>query len=305
MHQSHNIAWNALSSNLVFVKDNRSVTPHRTDLCPLGLPTQAKALSHFARTLESAIIEFSTTERAKYPKAFPLPDDAVLIPDDILTRYCDIPFSSITRENQQLKEWLAQAQDRDSSLHYSTSQGDFADVVKVLLAENEMETLLMLARHPKVPLQDLHYLSWGHSFGWNHICHWALPSYIFFNVLLPKPELLENDKYRSLRSYPYAIRMATGSGDYDAQAYPHRAFFWGSFHRDKPVEESDPLSDPEKLHEYLKMCFRLLYRYDMLAKECGLKVDWEGEIATAVQWLWDVKTRSLEGPDGHWMTRFG
>ncbi|KAJ7066432.1 hypothetical protein C8F01DRAFT_1123228 [Mycena amicta] len=225
MHQAHNISWASLSSNLVFIDENRRITPHRTDLFPRELPTQSKSLNHFANTLASTIREFSATERAKYPAKFSAPTEGPVFSDALLSQYCDLYFSSVTVENQRLENWLERAvyyHDRDGhrdgqphSPSYSTSQGDLADVVKVLLAENELETLLMLANHPRIPLQNLHSLSWGHSFGWNHQRDWALQSYIFFNVLLSKPELLENGRYKTMAGYKNTILHVTGSGDYD------------------------------------------------------------------------------------------
>jgi hypothetical protein len=76
MHQSHNIAWESLLSNLVIIRENPAVTPRRTDLFPRNLPSQAKSLTHFARTLATAIKTFSETERTKYVS----PADAALYP---------------------------------------------------------------------------------------------------------------------------------------------------------------------------------------------------------------------------------
>ncbi|KAJ7066435.1 hypothetical protein C8F01DRAFT_1019723, partial [Mycena amicta] len=296
MHQAHNISWASLSSNLVFINENRRITPHRTDLFPRELPTQGKSLNHFANTLASTIREFSATERAKYPAKFSAPTEGLVFSDALLSQYGDLPHysNSVTVNNQRLENWLERAVYYDDgqshSPSYSNSQGDLADVVKILLAENELETLLMLANHPRIPLQNLHSLGWGHSFGWNHQRDWALQSYIFFNVLLSKPELLENGRYKTMAGYKNTILHVTGSGDYDAQAYPHREFFWGSNLKTSrnvfvPVDELDPLADPEKLHEYLKMCFRLLYQYDVLAQESGVRVHWGSEIAGTVSSL--------------------
>nr|GAT43662.1 predicted protein [Mycena chlorophos] len=308
MHQAHNVAWESLSSNLVFVKDNRRVNPHRTDLFAKADAPRGQ-LSHFARTLQSTILEFSATERAKYPSKdeFPAPSEGKVFSDAILSEYCDLSYSSVTKKTQPLENWLGRAhrQGGAAAPSYSTSHGDLADVVKVLLAENQTETLMMLANHPGVPLKDLHHLSWGHSFGWSHASDWALTAYIIFNILLSKPELLENGRYKETQSYTRTLRFLTFSADYDAQAYCHREFLLGT--KNEVVSDKDkldPFADLEKLDKYLKMCFHVLYQYDMLARECGISLDWEGHIAVTVNQLWGFKTQYLEDPQDNWITRF-
>ncbi|KAJ7456572.1 hypothetical protein FB451DRAFT_608884 [Mycena latifolia] len=300
MHQTHNIAWTSLSSNLTFISENKAITPRRTDLFPRCLASQASSLNHFTRTVATTIRKFSDTERAKFPAHYNAPSSGPLFSAELLGRYCDLPFPSVTAKNQLLENWIERA---GPTPEYSTRHGDLADVVKVLIAENEMDQLLMLAQHPRVPLANLHYLSWGHSFGWDHVAQWALEPYIFFNVLLSKPELLADGRYKSMSSYKHVVGMVTGSGDYDAQSFPHREFFWGSLDKWAHIDTLDPLGDTNQLHEYLKMCFQLLYRYDTLARECGLKVDWEGIVARTINYMWKVKVEYIE-VKGDWITRF-
>ncbi|KAF7340035.1 hypothetical protein MVEN_01921500 [Mycena venus] len=304
MHQSHNIAWDSLTTNLTFISENPAITPRRTDLFPRGLSSQANSLNHFARTIATTIRTFSDTERAKYPAHYEAPLQGKLFPDDILSRYCDLPFASVTPKSQLIENWIERAGSNPPS--YGTGQGDLADVVKVLLAENQLDRLLMLAQHPQVPLHELHWLSWGHSFGWDHTMQWALEAYIFFNVLLSKPELHVDGRYKSMSSYQSVVRKLTYSTDYDAQTFPHRDFFFGALDHTGPVDKAaDPLADPNKLQEYLKMCFRLLYRYDMLAQECGVvRLDWEGNVAFTVGCLWKAKTDYVETGKDSWVTRF-
>ncbi|KAJ7462804.1 hypothetical protein B0H11DRAFT_97919 [Mycena galericulata] len=302
MHQTHNIAWDNLSSNLIFIQENPATTPRRTDLFPRqSVASQANSLSHFARTVESTIRRFSDTERTKFPAQYDAPLTGPVFSIRILARYSCLNYPSVNAKNQLIESWIARA---GPEMTYTTSQGDLADVVKVLLAENEMDQLLMLAQHPSVPLAQLHFLSWGHSFGWNHAMHWALDAYIFFNVLLSKPELHKNGRYKSMQSYKQVVSMLVGSGDYDAQSFPHREFFWGGLESYVPIDDFDPLGDANKLHEYLKTCFRLLYQYDMLARECGVRLDWEGSIAQAVQRMWKLKVDYIEDEEAGWTTRF-
>jgi hypothetical protein len=105
-----------------------------------------------------------------------------------------------------------------------------------------------------------------------------------------------------MQSYKY---MLINSTDYDARTFPHCKFFFGVI--DSGGNRSaDPLADFNKLHEHLKMCFQLLYRYDMLARECGADLDWESEVALAVGWMWKVKTRweYIENGKNVGVTRF-
>ncbi|KAJ7864499.1 hypothetical protein B0H14DRAFT_2736437, partial [Mycena olivaceomarginata] len=217
MHQSHNIAWDSLTANLTFIAENPAVTPRRTDFFPRGLPSQANSLNHFARTVATTIRTFSDTERAKYPTKFDAPVEGKLFPDSILKRYSSIRYS-FTPETQSIGHWVEWAGPTPSF-----GYGDvvnLADVVKVLLAENQLDQLLMLAHHPSIPLDDLRRLSWGHGFGWEHV----IEAYIFFNVLLSKPELHADGRYKSMQSYKY---MLINSTDYDARTFPHCKFFFG------------------------------------------------------------------------------
>ncbi|KAJ7042675.1 hypothetical protein C8F04DRAFT_85967 [Mycena alexandri] len=302
MHQAHNIAWDSLTAHLIFISENPAVTPRRTGFFPRGLPTQAKSLNHFARTIATTVREFSDTERAKYPPRYDAPLHGQLFSDTILSRYSDLRFPSVTAKNQLIENWIERA---GSPPSYSSSQGDsVADVVKVLITENQMDQLLMLAQHPRVPLIELHWLSWGHSFGWNCLMDYALEAYIFFNVLLSKPELHADGRYKLMTDYRRVCRRSTFSSDYDAQTFPHREFFWGSMERAVGEEEFDTLGDSNKLHEYLKMCFGLLYRYDMLVRECGRTVDWEECVAYTVEYLWNTKVDRVQDEKGGTVTRF-
>ncbi|KAJ6574639.1 hypothetical protein B0H19DRAFT_1254318 [Mycena capillaripes] len=300
MHQAHNIAWDSLTSNLTFIFENSKLTPRKTDLFPRRLQSQANSLSHFARTVATTIRTFSDTERAKYPAHYDAPLHGQLFSNTILSRYQNLSYPSVTPKNQLIENWIERAGLKPS---YSTSQADLADVVKVLLAENQLDTLLMLAQHPRVPLADLHWLSWGHSFGWDHVMLWALEAYIFFNVLLSKPELHADGRYKSMTSYQHVIGKLTMSMDFDAQSYPHREFFCGALEGRVP-DGFDPLGDINKLQEYLKMCFRLLYQYDMLARECGQSLDWEGNVVHIISYMWTVKTEYVEDGKDNWISRF-
>ncbi|KAJ7630531.1 hypothetical protein FB45DRAFT_915797 [Roridomyces roridus] len=318
MHQSHNIAWDSLSSHLVFIYENRAVTPHRTDLFPRRLPSQGKSLNHFARTLASTIRAFSATERTKYPVHYDAPLTGPVFSDEILSRYstvgsryANLGDSLVTAQNQNIEHWIDRA-GADSTYKHKYP-GDLADIIKILLAEGAMDSLLMLAQHPKIPIDELYSIGWGHSFGWDHVMMWALDAYILFNVILAKPELHDGGRYRTMESYKRVVRNLIAWMDYDAQAFPHRQFLCGSrmgyvgeiesLHPvAEKIEDLEPLADGEKLHEYLKTCFRLLYQFDTVAKECGIELDWEGSIVQST--MWELETSFTEGEEGQWIGRF-
>jgi hypothetical protein len=158
----------------------------------------------------------------------------------------------------------------------------------------------MLAHHPRISLHNLHRIREG---GWEHVMQCALDAYILFNVLLSKPELHADGRYKSMRSYTYTLSRLTDSMDciYDAETFPHREFLFGALDNAGNVERADPLADFNKLHEYLKTCFRLLYRYDVLARECGVGVDWETNVVYAVGWM---KAEYIENGRDAWIMRF-
>src|SRR5271155_4266719 len=170
MHQDHNIPWNTLSSHFKF-RDNHQVTPHRTDLWPLQKPTQAKDFTYFAKALTKTIEEFAATEREKYPPTFPTPSEGNVFSDDLLKRYPNSYPSSpfyhadlLDVDNQRIERWIARARPADDASGSTLAYGyqlDLADVVKVLIAENEMETLLMFANHPQIPINGLWNMGWG------------------------------------------------------------------------------------------------------------------------------------------------
>jgi hypothetical protein len=274
MHQEHNIPWNLLAANLTFVRDSAS---HRTDLFPRGRVTQGKELGHFARVLASTISTFSETERAKYPASFDAPLSGKLFSDELRDRY---PYY-LNGENQLLEHWTSRAKRKGSEYSYSTSQGDLADAVK----DNAISPLLMLAHHPQIPLGQLDYLSWGHHFGFSRVAEAALRAYLFFNVQAAA-DTLRGGQYMEMRSYHDILLDLTCTMDYDAQQLPHKAFL-------RPYLRNSTLGvhdDYDGLREYLKMLFSLLYRYDMVARECGVDPKWEEQIVCWVGSMWSVRT---------------
>ncbi|KAH7912683.1 hypothetical protein BJ138DRAFT_1147828 [Hygrophoropsis aurantiaca] len=280
MHQDHNIPWNTLAAQLVFIRDNKHITPRRTDLFVSKKATQPNVFNHFAKCLAKTISSFSYTERAKFPVAFDPLLSGKLFSDNFRDRHPEY----LNRRNQLIQTWIAAA-----AVHpeygpaYCTRDGDLADVVKILLHENELSTLIMLAQHPQIPLHHLHNLSWGHHFGFSRIGEAALAEYIFFNVVVAKG-LVEGGEYKEMDVFRRNLRDIAGFMDHDAQTLPYRTFF-GDIDPWNPSAADAPMNFP-RLHEHLKLCFSFLYRYDMILKEYGVLFDWEGEIMGLLRYWW-------------------
>jgi hypothetical protein len=125
-------------------------------------------------------------------------------------------------------------------------------------------------------------------------------------VVADKPELCEKEAYKELASYQYLGRHLTNCCDGDAQTLPHRAFLAVPLetkaHWNGDEQFIDAFSDLKKLKEYLKDCFALLYRYEMLLLECGLTPKWDEEVADALWRLFNVRTELSEKEDGEGYT---
>ncbi|KAJ2921107.1 hypothetical protein H1R20_g15984, partial [Candolleomyces eurysporus] len=51
------------------------------------------------------------------------------------------------------------------------------------------------------------------------------------------------------------------------------------------------------LDEYLKLNFALLYKYDMVLRECGMEPEWEREIVGLMGYL----VKGLKAEHGRWI----
>lgn len=302
MHQEHNIPWNTLAANLSYIHQNPRFTPRRTDLFSRNRPTQGPELNHFVRKLANTIQTFSETERNKFPAPRQLKSECSsfgkLFQDDLRDRYSGF----LNSDNQLIENWISRARTNNGGYSYSTSQGDLADVVKILISENVLQPLLMLAHHEQIPLPHLHHLSWGHHFGFSRIAESALVAYIFFNVVAAA-ELLGNGKYTEMMSYSSVVSLVTASMDYDGQQLPHRSFFQSC--RREPAQSPSVHDDLSRLREYLKTLFRMLYHYDMVVRECGKDPKWEEEIIMWIKWLWSIPTQTDYDPvEERYTTKF-
>jgi hypothetical protein len=279
MHQEHNIPWNTLASHFQFIHDNRHYTPRtNTGIFTRNLPQQTSHLQHFVRTFSNAIDTFARTERAKYPTSFPAPISGQVFTDDLRNKYPDF----LNESNQRIENWISCARLYNS---YSTSQGSLADVVKILIHENQLSTLLMLAQHPDIPLHQLCHLSWGHHFGFSRIMESSLQAYIFFN-LATAMGILEDGRYKELDCYPRLVGYLNDSMDYDGQQVPHRKFF-DQYRAPGGEQGKSPAvhQDLPRLKQYMKDLFAMIYRFDVVMKECGLDPKWDYEIPGALDMI--------------------
>ncbi|KAJ2928076.1 hypothetical protein H1R20_g9011, partial [Candolleomyces eurysporus] len=144
----------------------------------------------------------------------------------------------------------------------------------------------------------------------------ALRAYILLNLIFAVSsesdkahnELMVKGGYKDIGSYKGMIRGEMWSMDYPAQQVPHKRFWEGC--RDIEVaslsssssshgssystksggrlgEDFVPLMhlDMHHLDEYLKLNFALLYKYDMVLRECGMEPEWEREIVGLMGYL--------------------
>lgn len=276
MHQEHNIPWNKLASNFKFVHDNPEFTPQSAGFFVRNLPSQGKDLNHFTRVLTNTITNFAQTERKKYATSFDVPHSGLLFADELRDRYPHY----LNGRNQRIQTWIDEAR-RDGSYIYDTGHGHLADVVKILINENEMPSLLMLAQHPQIPLSNLLHLSWGHHFGFSRVAESALDAYLLLN-LIAATGTLQSGEYLESVKFSHMVRDLTLSMDHPAQQLPHIAYL-DTLNKDARTSLPEIHSEIPRLHEYLKTLFSLLYRYDMVLRECGVDSNWEMEILTCFQ----------------------
>ena len=280
MHQEHNLPWNTVASHLEFVYDNPHRTPRKTGLFAKRVPsaTQENDMNYFSRNLISTISRFSHTERGKYPTQTytTLPMSGDLFPDEMCEKYPDY----LNKDNQKIENWIGRVSRDDQSvpprLYYDTRHANLAEAVKILISDNHLAPLLMLAQHPLIPLHSLRYLSWGHHFGFSRVMEAALRAYLFFNVHAAVGSL-NNGDYMHSQEYPSMLYELTRDFDYPAQQLPHRKFFGqgGAVEVHLPPVHGDHAA----LREYIKILFELLYRYDVVVRECGVDPEWESYIA--------------------------
>ena len=275
MHQSHNIPWHLITANLEFKENDRRFTPPRTGLASKNNPNASQELKHFTRKFAQAIRSFSDTERAKYPDQ-KLLDEGNVFSDELKTKYPEYLNSS----NQKIQYWI-QCAERGSERGGFGWSGNLSEVVKILLYENELSTLIMMAHHPNIPIARLHRLSWDHDAGFCRIMETALRAYLFFNAA-EATNTLANGEYTHGNEYQMLFMDEGMLSGYPHQQVPHHHFLRSCGVYDGTIPQYRDIhvhKDIGLLKEYLKTLFALLYRYDLLMRECGIEPSWELEIS--------------------------
>ncbi|KAF9435446.1 hypothetical protein BGZ76_006288 [Entomortierella beljakovae] len=273
-----------------------------SDIFPLDKPTEANELQYFSDSIIKTIKEFATTERTKYPETFHMEEFGNLFSDELLdgqeAERISMGYDScnLRKEIQSVDYWVNAAKSCSEqnpeyykSPIYTTGDMDLASAVKYLIMKNEMAPLLMMSQYNTTPLKCLYNIHWGHSFGWSRLAEYALAAYIYFNILGEFPELCKDSKYKDLNQYIILTNHLTSPCDGDTQIMLHLPFILpppeerANIHWWREADISrDIFSDFSRLKDYLKACFEVLYRSEMLARECGIEIRWDEEIASAL-----------------------
>lgn len=184
------------------------------------------------------------------------------------------------------------------------------------LCDEEIETLLRMANHPKIPLTTIKKSGHYYAAGINSIVKSCLQAYITLNILVamkeagsdidtevpwdsarPQPEnFVVKKKYMLCRSYSKMVDDCTASWDSTGCTGVHAEFLRGGGLRvhpplDQRQADIDVLADGEKLVEYLKGLWRILVVYDLLIKEIsddGEGEDWEEEVVRVMSAIFGV-----------------
>jgi len=283
MHQSHNIPWHLITPNFEFKENDKSFTPPFTGLLPKDNPNTLQEIKHFIRKFAQAIRTFSDTERAKYPDQ-KLQSEGDVFSDELKKKYPEY----LNDTNQRIEYWIKSMHREPGVYYHSTENEDLADVIKILLYENELPILIMIAHHPNIPIARLREIGYYNT-GISRVMDSALRAYLYLNVA-EATNTLTNGKYTHSLEYGYMLTEVATMNYQSAQEIPHHQFLrscgvydqgfigikgkeW-EWARDLYVHKDFGL-----LKEYLKTLFALLYRYDLLLRECGIEPRWELEIA--------------------------
>ncbi|KAG9322629.1 hypothetical protein KVV02_002332 [Mortierella alpina] len=133
-------------------------------------------------------------------------------------RYRYFTRACLNDTNQKLEHWISRMKNPDETLLHGIIQApcyvgvdrDLATVLKILIAENEMQPVLELASHPSVPLETL-YEPDRPNCGWNQLAKYTLQVYVYINILAEFPEYCQGRYYLNLRSFQGVMDKALRS----------------------------------------------------------------------------------------------
>ncbi|CAO3572977.1 unnamed protein product [Mortierella alpina] len=304
MHQDHNIPWRTLASYFAVMADPRPRfpdAPQPLDFRPLERPDRGKMFTHFSKTLINTIHEFADTERGKYPAKFRVRSKGDVFSSEVIqkcSRYCfHASKLCLNDTNQKLEHWISRAEHEGETPphgitkapYYREGDLDLATALKVLVIENEMLSVLELASHPLVPVETLYQPSRPNC-GWNQLAKYTLQVYIYINILAEFPEYCQGRNYHSLPGFRGVMNKAINH--YQPEELFHYSYLgaldeegvWKPLEfRSHNYEAIDLFGDMKRLKEYLKTLFALLYRTEVMARECGKVILWNELVATALE----------------------
>jgi hypothetical protein len=226
---------------------------------------------------------------------------------DMPPEYKFVGYGNWIQAGEIIKILMMEASSAPPALSAETAKGDAADGES--LKVEAMETLLLMASHPRMKILELKNMHHGHHFGVSRVAEEAIKVYIYLNLIIAmrdggsdvcdsgdtaegENEGKQKRKFMGCESYEGMLRNVAGSYDGDAQTLVHRVFFLGG-----PAESywwgqtssRDVLGDLEVLREYLKGIWRVMVIYDVIIREAGGDPTWEKECEWAFNAMFGVR----------------
>jgi hypothetical protein len=148
-----------------------------------------------------------------------------------------------------------------------------------------MDTLLMLANHPNIPLRTLFpYSHWAHEqTRLFKMMETTVSAYLFFDITSATGDH-DNGNWRRMAWDMNQVYTPRPDWDWPAGEITH-CQSWNAaaaFDYASTAASDDHHPDYEILHKDLKRDFELMYRWDMLMREMGKKSPWQAEIVRIV-----------------------
>ncbi|KAH6883651.1 hypothetical protein BKA70DRAFT_1125868 [Coprinopsis sp. MPI-PUGE-AT-0042] len=291
MHQSHNIPWSIFAEHTKFEAHQPAFPQRPPQLVARGRTGQAKALNYFVRTFVSTLEEFSKTERSKYRPSseYRFPTTGDIFSDEVRAKHSQ----NLNDWNQKIENWIEARRHnpthgvgpRFDGYYYDWNDNDLVRVIPSLVAQNNMDPLLMLANHPDVPIHTLfRYRPFGHELtNLSRVVAPALSSYLLFNILYATGDL-DNGNWKRMRWFELSS-FPVPDWDLPAEHISHQQFL--SLSKAAPTKAGEVVEDLQRpdyqvLHDDLKREFALLYRYDMFLREMGVESPWQDEIMNII-----------------------
>ncbi|KAH6665400.1 hypothetical protein B0J14DRAFT_231592 [Halenospora varia] len=226
-------------------------------------------------------------------------------------------------EFNNVENWIRAARRNESGeLFYSGEEESMPEVVKVLLKEaaaimepestnrptgseepicNEaLDSLLLMANHPKIPLMTLRYTGSHYEAGISTILRSCLRAYLMINLLVvlkeagsliceqvnwnrmaPPQNFALPKRYMECRSYQSMLLYCTCNFDLTGRRNIHGTFLnrGQSFH---------VLSDMGACEEYIKFLWRIMVVYDFVVREVGTDPDIAHETLCIFQSMFEI-----------------